>query len=138
MRTPAPRCRPVLWRALLRAMYPNQQWAPPPFKPKGIGCLGYGLIALTVLLVGGAGLCGILVAASKTTPEEKAENARLQAAHDEAEVARIAAFKEKIRAGCKLSKDAPVFVLEDDELRARCHVLVKESMPTSRTIATSS
>lgn len=117
-------------RAFLAAMHyphpPPQHWAPPP--KQGIGCLGIGLIVFGVGVVGSLAVCGAIVASAQRTPAQRAEDEKIAASAADAEAQRLAEFEGKVRAGCKLSKTAPVFTVQDDELRARCKTIVKEAM----------
>ncbi len=66
--------------------------------------------------------------AAEERAKEAAELASLQANAADAEAQRLAVVETAVRKGCKLKASAPVFVIPDDDVRARCKVLVKEGM----------
>ncbi len=90
--------------------------------------MGVGLIIIGVIFAGFIGTCAIIMHASSTTPEERAANDKVKAQAEAAEAKRLDDFKEAIRKGCKLSATAPVFALEDGDVRTRCQLLVQEGM----------
>jgi len=117
-------------------MYPQQPppqpfGAPPP--TKGVGCLGFVLIALGVGALGTLALCGLVVTTSKTSPEEKRrlddELAAVQAAASAENARRTAKFEAEVRTGCKLKPDAAVFVpADDDAQREHCRALIRDAL----------
>lgn len=88
--------------------------------------------ATFALIFGGVMLLCIVAALLGKSPKQKkaddAENARLAAAAASAKAAYEEQQHEEWSKQCRLKPAQPVFVLSDDDIRTRCHILIDENM----------
>lgn len=106
---------------------PPQGFVQPRRPKKGSGC-GSVLVVFCVLFGSCLAVGGLAMVLPKRSPADEKRFDDALDAERKADEARQEAARSAVRKGCRLKPEAPVFVLADDDLRDRCHSLIRESV----------